>query len=203
MKIYKDIIQGTDDWFAIKLGKASASHFSDILAKGKGIVRRKYMLQLAAERMSGLRDEGYSNKYLERGLELEGEARDYYASLNNCEVQQVGFIELNNDVGCSPDGLVGENGLIEIKCPKRTTHIETILSNKMPSCYIPQVQGQLWVSGRTWCDFISFAPDISERPFFYKRVFRDREYIDNLKLEVDKFILELKNIIAKLTEKSF
>ncbi|MCH7516699.1 MAG: YqaJ viral recombinase family protein, partial [Bacteroidetes bacterium] len=134
-----DDIQGSDEWWDAKLGFVSASHFHEVLNKKTG--RLLYMRKLAAERLTGLREESYTNKTIENGSETEQEARRYYEIANDCEVEQVGFVTRDDDIGGSPDGLVGKDGLLEIKCVLSSTHIETILSGKMPALHIPQVQG--------------------------------------------------------------
>ena len=188
--------QGSEEWFAVKCGKISASHFGDVLNKKTG--RRTYMLKVLAERMSGESMNGYSNKAMEDGIETEPLAREYYEQLFG-EVQQVGFVELNDYVGCSPDGLIGDDGGMEIKCPYPNTHIDYILSNKMPAVYIPQVQGNMWVTGRKWWDFVTFCPKIKDRPFWYIKVERDEKYIVNLAGEVDRFIADMQELESKIT----
>ena len=198
-----DCIQGTDEWFEARLGKVSASNFSSVLAGGAGKTRNAYMRKLVAEVLTGLPQATYSNEAMLRGIETEAEAREYYATLNNCEVVQVGFCELNENVGCSPDGLVGDDGLLEIKCPDTTTHIETILKDKMQTTYIPQVQGQIWVTGRKWCDYVSYDPRMKVKKFFCKRIERDEKYIMVLEVGINQFVIELKAMIEKLTVNPF
>jgi len=188
--------QGSEEWFAVKCGKISASHFGDVLNKKTG--RRTYMLKVLAERMSGESMNGYSNKAMEDGIETEPLAREYYEQLFG-EVQQVGFVELNDYVGCSPDGLIGDDGGMEIKCPYPNTHIDYILKNKLPAVYVPQVQGNMWVTGRKWWDFVSFCPKIKDRPFWYIKVERDEKYIVNLASEVDRFIADMQELESKIT----
>lgn len=186
--------QGSEEWFAARLGKVTASCFSDVLCKGTG--RKTYMMRLVAERLTGIVQNSYTNAVMERGNEIEPQARVYYEELNECEVNTfVGFWAMNNDVGASPDGVVGDDGLVEIKCPNTTTHIETILKDKMPTKYIPQVQGQMWVMDRKWCDFISFDPRLTQHPFFCIRVFRDEKYIMILSAAVKQFLQELNELI--------
>jgi hypothetical protein len=170
------------------------------MAKGQGKTRRAYMLQLAAERLTGEKQETYTNGDMERGKELEQEAREYYEELNSCIVQQIGFAKLNDDTGASPDGLIDNDGTIEIKCPKTTTHLDTILSDSIDTRYIPQIQGQLWVLDRKWCDFISYDPRVKDMPIFIKRVYRDETYISNLKSEVEIFAEQLKDMVEQFTK---
>lgn len=195
MKIV-DCIQGSEEWFEAKLGIVSASNFSKVLNKGAG--RGLYMRKLIAERLTGLREEGYHDKNMDNGNETEAEARKYYETAYDCEVKQAGFVLRDDDVGCSPDGLIGEEGSIEIKCPLSSTHVFNILSGKMPTEYIPQVQGLLWVTGRQWCDFISFDPKVVSRPVSVVRIERDVEYIIKLAAKVNVFVKELKETVDKI-----
>jgi len=196
MKIY-DCIQGSDEWWAVKLGKVSASNFSEVLNKktGRGLCMRK----LAAERLTGTYEKSYYNKNMEMGNELEEEARKYYEKENNCTVVQVGFVARDEWVGVSPDGLVGESGNLEIKCVIPSTHIHTILKNELPDAHVPQVQGQLWVTERLWCDFVSYSPLMKGRPFHCIRVPRDDNYITSiLEKEVRIFVEQLKDMISQI-----
>ena len=195
MKIH-NCEQGSPEWFAVKCGKISASHFGDVLCKGAG--RRQHMLRVLSERMSGETHPAFCNGAMDKGSELEPQAREYYSQLFG-EVQQVGFVELNDYVGCSPDGLIGYEGGQEIKCPFPSTHIDYILKNKLPAIYVPQVQGSLWVTGCTWWDFISYCPKIKDRPYWHIRVERDEKYIVNLASEVDRFIADMKELESKIT----
>jgi putative phage-type endonuclease len=195
--------QGSKEWFSVRKGKVTASCFSKAIAGGQGKTRNAYMIQLLAEMMTDEIVETYTNGAMERGSEIEPFARDYYERMNNCMVEDVGFVELNEDVGASPDGIIGDDGIVEIKCPNSTTHIQNILSDKMPTTYIPQVQGQLWVTERKWCDFISFDPRVKNRPFWYKRILRDDEYIETLRKNIDKFVEDLKAMYAKLNESPY
>lgn len=190
--------QGSEEWYKAKLGIVSTSNFDKVLNSGTG--RGLYMRRLAAERLTGITQPGYSNDNMENGLDLEGAARSYY--LNNSEVEQVGFVKRDDWVGASPDGLVGKDGLIEIKCPLPSTHIDYILKGKMPTCYRPQVQGQLWVTKRDWCDWVSYCPTVKGRPFFSVRILRDEKYINVLRLAVEQFVTELKEMINKITEET-
>jgi len=190
--------QGSEEWHKAKLGVVSTSNFDKVLNKGSG--RGLYMRKLAAERLTGITQVEYSNVNMENGLEIEPQAREYYEGLKDCLVEQVGFVKRDDWVGTSPDGLVGNDGLIEIKCPIPSTHIDNILKAKMPVCYRPQVQGQLWVTERKWCDWISYSPTIKDRPFSSVRVFREEEYIaKELAIKVVMFVNELKEMIDKIT----
>ena len=186
--------QGTEEWFDLRLGKVTASHFKDVLNKKSG--RETYMLRLATERAFGVREETYQNRFMEEGTEKEPDAREFYALTNWVDVEQVGFVEKTEDVGCSPDGLVGDDGLIEIKCPKLTTHYKYIKKGVLPAEYKPQVQGQMWVCETQWCDFISYHPDAvtvdgEDQRLFIVRVERDEVYLATLSAAVATFVEEL------------
>ncbi len=161
------------------------------------------MRKVAGERLSGIKEESYSNANMEAGLELEASARAYYEKVNNCIVEQVGFIKKDDWIGSSPDGLVGDDGQIEIKCVIPSTQIATILKGSMPTEHIKQVQGQLFVSGRKWCDFVSYCPLLIPRPFFSVRIYRDEEYLHNLAVELEMFIADLKKMIDSITKNQF
>lgn len=194
-----DCTQGSEEWYLARLGKVTGTGFQKVLAKGQGKTRKAYMLQLAAEKLTGLPHESFTNGAMEWGTENEPAARACYEAVNDVSVLQVGFCELSEDVGVSPDGLVDDDGIIEIKCPNSTTHIEYILKNKMPSTYKAQIQGILAVTDRKWCDFVSFDPRMKSRKYHCVRVQRDQEYIDNLNIEVTKFIKELNELTDKIS----
>lgn len=187
MIIYNDVEQGSDEWHKLRLGCITASRFKDVLSGGQGKTRLTYMREVCAEILTCEKVEGFTNEYMQWGVETEPQAKDFYTLKTGNDIENISFIKAEPTefpivgVGCSPDGLIGDNGLIEIKCPKTTTQIETFLSGEMPSRYTAQVQGQLWVSGREWCDFVSFDPRINgESSFFCTRVFRDEGYISKL-----------------------
>uniref|UniRef100_A0A6M3XFM4 Putative exonuclease n=1 Tax=viral metagenome TaxID=1070528 RepID=A0A6M3XFM4_9ZZZZ len=195
------LVQGSPEWHAARIGKITGSRFKDVLSKKDGVTRAKYMRELLLERKTGISVDGYFDKNMANGQNVEPQARAYYEGLYeqvNCfiKVEQVGFIDHLGEqykgyVGVSPDGLVGNDGCIEIKCPNTATHLGYISKNVMPPSYIPQVQGVMWVTGRVWCDFISFDPRVPEQPYFCIRVERDQSYIDKLAAAVDVFIQEM------------
>ena len=158
MKLYYDVIQGTDEWNALRLGKFTASCFSDLFAKDTTIAYQGLINKVVYERLTGEIPESYSNDYMARGSELEAQARQAYELETFNKIKEVGFIEISEWVGCSPDGLIGKDGLVEIKCPKWSTLIDYHLSGKIPSNYMYQMQGQLYVSERQWCDFYVWHP---------------------------------------------
>lgn len=195
MKII-ECVQGTPEWFAAKCGMPSASNFDKILCvDGKVSKQRtKYLNQLAGETITGIAEETYQNATMLRGKEMEAEARQLYQLINNVEVQEVGFC-LANGYGASPDGLVGEKGLLEIKCPTIAVHVGYLLDNALPVEYFQQIQGQLLVTGREWVDFMSYYPGL--KPLII-RIARDKKFLSILKKELEIFCAELKEVIKKI-----
>ena len=203
MNIIYDIEQGSDDWLMLRLGKLTASKFADVISKGRGKepskTRVSYMYQLAAEILVGEPATFFKNAAMQWGTDCEPAARAAYEIKHDIEVVECAFIEHDEFVGVSPDGLVGIDGLLEIKCPTTVTHLKYYMSGTMPAEYLAQVQGQLWVSGRDWCDFVSYDPRVrSEADYFELRVNRDDEYIKNLEVQCSTFIDELKELLNKL-----
>jgi putative phage-type endonuclease len=194
--------QGTPEWHEARRAKITGTGFSKVLSKKDGKTRTAYMRQLILERKTGVTADGYYDKNMEVGNQTEPQARLYYEKINKVKIEQAGFVdyhpeskvelaEYGNYVGVSPDGLVGTDGGVEIKCPLPKTHLEYMTKNRLPSTYKPQVQGILWVTNRKWCDFISFCPQVEKQPYWCIRIERDEEYIKNLKTEVSKFIDEM------------
>lgn len=193
--------QRTEEWFKARLGKVTASKVSAVLAKKESATRTDYLTDLVLERLTGKQQEFYQNEAMQWGTETEPQARMAYEAARNTLVDELGFIDHPTiaNFGCSPDGLVGSDGLIEIKCPNSKTHIDTLLSGKAPSKYIPQMQTQMAVTGRKWCDFVSFDPRLPEDlQLFIVRVERDDEYIAKLEEEVAVFLNEVDETVNKL-----
>ena len=191
-----DCVQGTDEWFAARLTIVTASHFSDVLNTKTG--RGTYMMRLVAEKQQGKPQDSFQSKAMENGVLYEEHARKYYEAMYGVSVEQVGFIKMGQ-IGASPDGLVGDDGGVEIKCSDGPTHYRIILADKMPTAHIPQVQGNIWVSGRKWWDFISYDPWGQFKPFYCKRIERDDNYINNtLKPACEKFLQELNDIDERI-----
>ena len=199
--------QGTPEWFAARLGNVTASRVADVIAKtksGYSASRENYMAQLICERMTNTVAESYTNAAMQWGTETEPLARAAYESVADVLVDEVGYIAhpTIERAGASPDGLIGVFGLLEIKCPNTATHIDTLISEKVPTKYITQVQWQMSCTGRTWADFVSFDPRLpSGLQMFVKRVEFDAEYVAMLKEEVIKFLTELDAKISKLNER--
>lgn len=183
--------QGSPEWHAARAGIVTASEFATVLAKGRGggesKTRRTYMLRLLGERLTGEVAESYSNGHMERGKALEAEARDAYAFLHDADYVQVGFIR-SGDKGCSPDGLIGERGMVEIKTKLPHLQLDVLLTDEVPSEHIAQCQGALWIAEREWIDFASYWPKL---PLFVKRIHRDEAYIERLAEAVAEFNAEL------------
>lgn len=196
-----DCLQGSEQWHTARLGKATTSNFHKVLAKGSGSTRFQYLAAVATERITGKRTPGIETPDMKRGIELEAQARAMYEVIANLTVQQVGFIQFNNDIGCSPDGLIDEDGTLEIKCPKLETHKKYIADGKLPSIYVPQVQGTLWVTGRKWCDFVSYCPEHEETPYWYRRIHRDEAKIAEIEVEVRAFVADIEKLMNNLERK--
>ena len=195
--------QRTEEWFAARLGKVTASRVADVLAKiksGESASRKNYKMELVVQRLTNKVGESFTNAAMEWGTEQEPFARMAYEAHTGTFVKEEGFVDhpTIEGFGCSPDGIVGE-GLIEIKCPNTATHIETVLENKVPSKYIPQMQCQMACTGAKWCDFVSFDPRVPEDlQLFVVRVERDQEYIDAMEVEVKQFLSEVLDLFNQL-----
>jgi putative phage-type endonuclease len=199
--------QQSNEWFTARLGKVTASRVADVIAKtktGYSASRDNYMAQLICERLTGQKGESFTNAAMEWGTQTEPLARSAYENARNLLVKEVGFInhpriEMS---GASPDGLVGDDGLVEIKCPNTATHIDTLLSGKVPTKYITQMQWQMLCCQRKWCDFVSFDNRLPEHlQLFVQEVEFDQEYCAMLEKEVTQFLAELDSKVAKLKEK--
>jgi len=189
--------QGTPEWHQLRLGKVTASRVADILAKtktGPSASRQNYLIELALQRTTGIIQESYSNAAMEWGTQTEPQARVAYEVNTNNFVDQVAFIDHPSIewFGCSPDGLVSDRGLVEIKCPNSTTHWEYFKFNRPPQKYVIQMQAQMAVTGRDWCDFISFDPRMPERSqLLIVRVDRDEAFIAEMEKQIKQFLSEV------------
>jgi len=196
--------QGTDAWFEARIGKVTASRVADVIAKtktGYSTSRDNYMAQLVCERLTKQKAEGFTNAAMQHGTETEPLARLSYEVAQNVLVDEVGFVPHPSIemAGASPDGLVGDDGLLEIKCPNTATHIETLLSQTVPGKYNTQMQFQMACTGRKWCDFVSFDNRLPhELQLFVKRVPRDDVFIKQIEAEIVQFLAELDDKITKL-----
>ena len=197
MKIL-DCVQGTPEWFQARLGIPSASNFDMIVTtKGEPSKQRtKYMYRLAGEFVAGKAEEGYQSQAMLNGVQTEEEARSFYEFTKGVEVKQVGFCVSDcGRYGCSPDGLIGDNCLIEIKCPTVAVHVGYLLDNSLPTDYFQQTQGQLLVTGREYVDFVSYYPCL--KPLIV-RVERDEKFLALLESELKIFYQELQEVINKI-----
>ena len=198
------IEQRSDEWFATRIGKVTASRVADVLAKtksGYSASRDNYMAQLVCERLTGQREEFFTSAAMQHGTDTEPLARLSYEVANNVLVDEVGFVPHPTIAmaGASPDGLVGDDGLLEIKCPNTATHIDTLLTQIVPSKYNTQMQFQMACTGRSWCDFVSFDNRLPEElQLFVKRVPRDNVFIKQTEDAIVKFLAELDDKIIKL-----
>jgi len=196
MKII-DVPQGSQEWLAARAGIPSASKFDNIIdTSGQPSKQRKrYLYQLAGERITRKSEETYQNAAMLRGKELEAEARSFYELTNGVTVEQVGFCLADGGYGASPDGLVGTDGGLEVKCPLIYTHVGYLLSGTMPTDYILQVQGALLVTGRKWWDFCSYFPGLTP---LVVRVLPDAKLQKKLAVELELFCRELSEISEKI-----
>jgi len=200
------IEQQSPEWFAQRMGKVTASRVADVIAKtktGYSTSRENYMAQLVCERLTGTVAESYMNAAMQHGVDNEPLARAAYEAVKDVLVDEVAMITHPRieQAGASPDGLVGDDGLVEIKCPNTATHIDTLLTQTVPGKYIIQMQWQMACTGRKWCDFVSFDPRMpKELQLFIKRVQRDEDYISMLEKEVLSFLMELDVKISKLND---
>ena len=198
--------QRTEEWFAARLGKVTASKVADVMARtktGYSTSRENYMAQLICERMTGQKQESYTNAAMEWGTETEPLARAAYEAFKDVLVDEVGIIDhpFIPMSAASPDGLISDDGMVEIKCTNTATHFDTLLNGKMPSKYMPQVQWQMACANRLWVDFVSFDPRAPEGlQLFVTRIERDDKYILEMEAEVNKFLEELELRIEKLNK---
>jgi putative phage-type endonuclease len=200
--------QRTDEWFKSRLGKVTASRIADVVARtrtGYAASRTNYMAQLVCERLTGKQAESFSNAAMEWGVEQEGPARDAYSAKVGELVTEVGFISHPTIpmAGASPDGLVGNNGCVEIKCPSTATHIEYLFDRDPPQKYFYQMQWQMACTGTEWCDWVSYDPRLpAELQLLVVRISRDTDCITILEKEVSEFLAELDGKVSKLKEMS-
>jgi len=187
--------QGTEEWFQARAGIPTASMFAAMMAKGEGKTRLAYMLKLVGEVMTGEVIESFSNEHTKRGHEFEPEARELYMLQSDLDVREIGFIRADYNAGASPDALVGNDGLLEIKTKLPHLQLEVLLSGNVPSHHMKQIQGQIMIAEREWCDFVSYWPGL---PMFVKRVYRDQRLCDEIRLAINEFNAELNEIIEKI-----
>lgn len=200
------VIQGSEAWFQQRLGKVTASRLVDVLAKiktGEAAARANYRAELVAERLTGKSAEGFTSPSMKWGTEAEPLARAAYEAETGFLVVETGMVPHPRIpmAGASPDGLVGADGLLEIKCPETKAHIATILSGAVPSQYVPQMQWQMACTDRQWVDFVSFDPRMpADMQLYIKRVPRSPELIAEYECAVEGFLAEVDHTVSRLIE---
>lgn len=198
------MIQGSHEWLAARCGKVTASRIADLMARTKsgfGASRANYMGELIAERLTGVPSVSFTNAAMQWGTEQEPRARQAYEFMRDCEVVEVGFIDHPHVPmsGASPDGMIGDSGLVEIKCPNTSTHIDTLLNGGVPEKYVLQMHWQMACTGRTWCDFVSFDPRMpASMQLFVRRIERDDKLVSDLEKNVREFLAELDSKLSSL-----
>lgn len=200
IQVFDNIEQGTREWFEARAGIPTASMFSAVLSKGRGgaesKTRKTYMLKLLGERLTGELQESFTNEHMERGKVMEAEARTMYEFQSDNEAKEIGFIR-NGGKGCSPDAVINDNGMLEIKTKLPHLQLDALIKGQMPVDHKAQVQGQLMVAEREWCDFVSYWPKL---PLLLVRVERDEKYIKNLSEQLDIFNEEMAQLEQKIKE---
>jgi putative phage-type endonuclease len=204
MFIYIDVEQGSSDWHQHRCGSLGASQVHEVLAKtksGYSAARGNAIARIVSEKLTGVVQETYKNAAMQWGNDTEPQARSAYSFFTGNPVSVVGMFKHPTMAGthASPDGLVNDDGLIEIKCPNTLTHIETLDSEKIDPKYITQMQWQMFLTGRDWCDFVSFDPRMpDDLQLFIKRVRRDPQHISELCDEVSKFLGEVDEMMVRI-----
>ena len=198
------IIQNTPEWFSLRLGQVTGSRVADIVARtktGYSTSRANYLAQLVSERLTCRPGDGYTNAPMQWGIDHEAEARRAYAFRYDMVVELAGFVSHPTiaKAGASPDGFVGSDGLVEIKCPNTATHIETFVTGKIPAKYEIQMLWQMASTGRRWCDFVSYDPRLPEAmALFVQRLSYDEERIAEIEAEVRFFLREVDELVDRL-----
>ena len=206
MNIIEDMVQGSDEWKSMRLGKITASKMKDLMSKGRGSAISKtaetYMMDLIAERLTGESKPFFENDAMKWGTATEPQARAMFELKESLEVKEVAFIEYDDYVGMSPDGLIGDDGLIEIKCPNTSTQIKRALSDDYAADYKDQIQMQLWVSNRKYCYFLSFDPRLDcEAGYLLQKIERDEEYILKMTEKTLEFVNKMNELLYQLQGK--
>lgn len=198
--------QRTEEWFAQRLGKVTASKVADLMAKtksGYSASRDNYMAQLVVERITNTKAESYSNSAMDWGTAQEPFARAAYEAFTGFMVEEIGFVQHPTIAwaGASPDGLVGDDGLVEIKCPNTATMIDTLLTGKVPQKYYIQMQMQMACTQRAWCDYVVFDSRMpAKAQLFFKQVVRDDIFIAEMEAEIINFLAEVDVQVSQLTK---
>ncbi len=203
---HNEVDQGTDQWLELRLGRATASRFKDVMTtikSGEAAARRNYKTEIILERINGKRSErNFKSSAMDWGNDTEELAATEYM-LKTGNIADACGIFLHNEamIGDSPDRLVGDDGCVEIKCFNSANHYETLFTGLMPKEHMPQVQGHMWLANRDWCDFVSFDPDFPPKAqLFIQRIKRDDEYIKNMAWEITKFLIEVEGGVNFITK---
>ena len=205
MNIIKDMVQGSAEWHAMRLGKVTASNMKNVMSNGRGGALSKmsetYMMDLIAERLTGESKPFFENDAMRWGTETEPQARAMFEIQEGLDVEEVAFIEYDDYTGVSPDGLIDDDGLIEIKCPNTATQIKRALSDDYAADYKDQIQMQLWVSGRQYCYFLSFDPRLDcAAGYLLQKVERDEEYIKKMAEKTTAFVTKMNELLNTLQQ---
>lgn len=205
MRIIEEMEQGSKEWHDLRLGKITASKMAEVLSKGRGTAPSKlaeaYMMELLAERLTGEAKPFFENDAMRWGTETEPQARAMYELNSGLDVKEVAFIERDEFTGVSPDGLIGDTGMIEIKCPTTITQIKRALTDDYSKDYYAQIQMQLWVAERQWCDFLSFDPRLDiDAGYLLQRVERDEEFIADMATKTEAFIVKMNEFYERLVK---
>ena len=198
------MIQGSEEWHAARLGSVTASRVSDVMAKtktGYSASRTNYMMELLCQRLTGKREEGFTSAAMQRGTELESSARSVYEAENGVIVIECGLVQHSTIAmfAASPDGIIGSDGLLEIKCPNTSTHIDFLRTGKPDGKYQLQMLAQMACTGRKWCDFVSFDDRLPAQLQYSKvRFERDDIRINEMLVEIEKFLHELNELESEM-----
>ncbi len=190
-----EVSQGSPEWLKCRLGKLTASDSQAIATAGKGL--ETLCIEKVAQRLTGKAEEGFKSPAMQNGNDLEAEARNAYELETGNIVKQVGFCELDEDVGASPDGLIGNDGLVEIKCKTDTVFVKELLSDEIDTAHVWQMQFQLWVTDRKWCDYAVYNPNFP-KSLIIKRVERDEVAIAKIKAGVETGKALIKSYLLKI-----
>ncbi len=192
-----DCVQNEPEWYEARRGIPTASQFKSILAKGQGKMRHDYMTKLAGEIITGLNMPNFQSRAMIRGKEKEAVARKTYAFMYDADPVLVGFMRTGN-MGCSPDSLLGDDGMLEVKTSEAHLLIDIILKDEFVKTHLAQCQGQLMVAERQWLDLVVYSKNMD---LFVKRITRDIKYIANLRKEIDLFNIDLANMVEAVHAK--
>lgn len=190
-----NVEQNSEEWFALRRGKFTASTFKDLFMAETTQGYKDAIYKVAFERLTNTSPESFTSEYMQRGTELEPEARAWYEFEKKIDVSDGGFFSYNDWIGASPDGLIGDDGLIEIKCPKFSTMMDYLIKKELPKTYYYQVHGQLLVTDRSWCDFVAYHPQL---PKLILRIERDKKIDQEILDKLNKATKEVEQIINKL-----